>query len=45
MGIKVAICDDDKEVCTSVNHIVEKLLHQTEIKAEIYTLLFRKRIM
>ena len=23
MGIKVAICDDDKEVCTSVNHIVE----------------------
>ena len=37
MGIKVAICDDDKEVCTSVNHIVEKLLHQTEIKAEIYT--------
>ena len=37
MGIKIAICDDDKEVCTSVNHIVEKLLHQTEIKAEIYT--------
>ena len=37
MVIKIAICDDDKEVCTSVNHIVEKLLHQTEIKAEIYT--------
>ena len=37
MGIKLAICDDDKEVCNSVNHIVEKLLHQTEIQAEIST--------